>query len=376
MSLMSPLQRDGLLFLATMACTAVATPLVIQIALRIGLVDRPAPHKFHQRTTPYLGGLAVAVPVLAAMVALMVTEPRLRLQFSAIAAGGVAVSAVGLLDDWATVRPLPRLAVQSIAALGLWAAGIRLGPTGVMPIDLCATVFFVLAVTNAVNLIDNMDGLSTGTVAVASLFAFVAAYWQGQRLVSAMAIALAGACLGFLPYNFTPARIFLGDAGTLFMGFLLATTVIELDLGGYPTVTRAAVPLMIIAVPLFDMALVVVSRRRGGRAVFRGGTDHSSHRLVSRGLTASQAALVTYGASGIAGMIALALLRARDARLTWVVLATGAAFAFWLIAKFEGMAHTRLKPSAAPAEASGAISIGFRRHRPVRRQNPTTGVNP
>jgi UDP-GlcNAc:undecaprenyl-phosphate GlcNAc-1-phosphate transferase len=376
MSSMSPLERDGLLFVVTMAGTAVATPLVIQLALRIGLVDRPAPHKFHQRPTPYLGGLSVALSVLAAMVALLVTEPQLRLQFSAIAAGGVAVSAIGLLDDWATVRPLPRLAVQGIAALGLWAAGIRLGPTGVEPIDLCATVFVVLAVTNAVNLLDNMDGLSTGAVAVASLFAFVAAYWQGQTLVSAMAIVLAGACLGFLPYNFNPARIFLGDAGTLFMGFLLATTVIELDLAGYPTVTRAAVPMTIIAVPLFDMALVVVSRRRGGRAVFRGGTDHSSHRLVALGLTASQAALVTYGASGIAGMIALALLRARDARLTWVVLAAGSAFALWLIAKFEGVAYSPRKPSAAPAEASAAIFMGFKQHRPVGRQNPNTGVNP
>jgi UDP-GlcNAc:undecaprenyl-phosphate/decaprenyl-phosphate GlcNAc-1-phosphate transferase len=327
--------RDGLLFVATIAVAAIATPWAMRLALRLGLVDRPAPNKFHLRPTPYLGGLAVALSVIGALVASLLAEPSLRLQLAVIALGAAAVSGVGLVDDWTTLQPLPRIAVQSLAALGLWVAGIRLDPTGVAAVDLALTVLAVLAVTNAVNLLDNMDGLSTGTVAIASLSVFVASYWQGQRLVSLMAIALAGASLGFLPYNFNPARIFLGDAGSLLMGFLLATAVIELDLGGYPLVTRAAVPLMIIAVPLFDMTLVVVSRRRGGRPILQGGTDHSSHRLVALGATPRQAALITYAATALAGGIALTLLRARNEALTWAAVAAGGALAVLLLWRLE-----------------------------------------
>jgi UDP-GlcNAc:undecaprenyl-phosphate GlcNAc-1-phosphate transferase len=327
--------HDGLLFVATIAAAAIATPWAMRLALRLGLVDRPAPNKFHHRPTPYLGGLAVALSVIGALIASLIAEPSLRLQFAVIALGAAAVSAVGLVDDWTTLQPLPRIAVQSLAALGLWTAGIRLGPTGLAPVDLAITVVAVLAVTNAVNLLDNMDGLSTGTVAIASLFVFVASYWQGQRLVSVMAIALAGASLGFLPYNFNPARIFLGDAGTLLMGFLLATAVVELDLGGYPLVTRAAVPLMIIAVPLFDMTLVVVSRRRGGRPILQGGTDHSSHRLVALGATPRQAALITYAATALSGGLSLALLRARSAGLTWAAVVVGGTLAVLTIWRLE-----------------------------------------
>src|SRR5439155_12453827 len=133
-----------------------------RLALRVGLVDRPAPHKFHRRPTPYLGGLAIALSVLASLGFAFVAEPRLRSQLLAIGLGATAVAAVGLIDDWATISPFPRLAVQGLAALGLWHANIRVTPSGVAVIDLAATVVAVMAVTNAVNLLDNMDGLSTG----------------------------------------------------------------------------------------------------------------------------------------------------------------------------------------------------------------------
>jgi UDP-GlcNAc:undecaprenyl-phosphate GlcNAc-1-phosphate transferase len=181
-----------------------------------------------------------------------------------------------------------------------------------------------------------MDGLSTGAVAIACLFLFFAASLQGQHVVAVVAIVLAGACLGFLPFNFNPARIFLGDAGTLFLGFVVATMVIKLDLNGYPLVTRATVPMLIIAVPLFDMVMVVVSRLRAGRPVFRGSTDHSSHRLVALGASSRQAALITYAAGGTTGGIALALLGAHMEGLTWAVLgaAVGLGLALlWLLEK-------------------------------------------
>lgn len=353
----------GALFVSAMAGAAALAPLAIRLARHLGLIDRPASHKFHRHPTPYLGGLAIAGSVLAIVVAGSFSE-RVRVETVAIVLGAAAVSAIGLIDDWRTVRPLLRLAVQSLAALGLWMAGIRLGPTDVMVLDLLVTVLAVVTITNAVNLLDNMDGLSTGTVAIVAFFSFVAASWEGQYLVATMAIVLSGACLGFLPYNFSPARIFLGDAGTLFMGFLVAAILIKVDLAGYPLVTRLAVPILILAVPLFDTALVVVSRARGGRPIFRGGTDHSSHRLVALGTSPRQAAIVTYGASILSGSLALALLRVDRPAFTWGVVGAsvvGGLLLVWLLERVElptgstPLRPGRLDPSrTAPDDGPGA----------------------
>jgi UDP-GlcNAc:undecaprenyl-phosphate GlcNAc-1-phosphate transferase len=322
-------------FAATLAAAAVGTPLAMKLALSIGLVDQPAPHKFHQEVTPYLGGLAIVAAVMVTLVVGIVGRPASRVQLIGVAIGAAAVAAIGLADDWAILRPAPRLIVQVFSALALWAGGIRVAPSGFVPLDLGLTILAVLAVTNAVNLLDNMDGLSSGTVAIASLFFFVASRWQGQEMTPLMALMLAGACLGFLPYNFNPARIFLGDIGTMFIGFLVATLAIKLKLVGYPVVTRVTVPTLIIAVPLLDMTLVVFSRWRGGRPVFHGSTDHSSHRLVAWGLSVRGAAGLTYAASIATGSIALLLLSARSAWVTWGVLAVCAFAGVTLIWLFD-----------------------------------------
>jgi UDP-GlcNAc:undecaprenyl-phosphate GlcNAc-1-phosphate transferase len=335
-----------LLFLTAMVGSAILTPLAMRIARHLGLIDRPASHKFHRHPTPYLGGLAVAGSVLVIVVASSFSQSRIPMEALAIVLGGAAVSAIGLVDDWLTIRPLPRLAVQSLAAVGLWMVGIRLGPTDIMLLDLLVTILAVVAITNAVNLLDNMDGLSTGTVAIVSFFSFVAASWEGQHLVSIMAIVLCGACLGFLPYNFSPARIFLGDAGTLFMGFLVAAMLIKVDLPGYPLVTRLAVPILILAVPLFDTTLVMISRARYGRPLFRGSTDHSSHRLVALGASPRQAAMVTYGASFLSGTLALTLLRVDRTAVTWGVVGATVAAGLLLVWMLE-----RVKLAGGPARA-------------------------
>jgi UDP-GlcNAc:undecaprenyl-phosphate GlcNAc-1-phosphate transferase len=325
--------HDGIVFASAFGATALLTPLARRAAIRFGVVDRPAPHKFHQRATPYLGGLSVAVAVLILIGAEVTGNPTVRTQILAIGLGGLAVSGVGLIDDWRVLSALPRLGVQSGAAVGLWASGVRLAPTGVVPIDLAVTVFTVLAVTNSINLLDNMDGLSAGTTAVIALFFFLVAATQGQELVTAMALALAGGCLGFLPYNFHPARIFLGDAGTLFLGFLLAVLFIKVKLVGYPLATRAAVPLLLVSVPFFDTGLVVVSRWRAGRPIFRGSTDHSSHRLHLMLGSPGAVAMVTYGAAAVTGMVALGLLVADRAWVTWLVVGiAGLACAAGLVA--------------------------------------------
>jgi UDP-GlcNAc:undecaprenyl-phosphate/decaprenyl-phosphate GlcNAc-1-phosphate transferase len=338
---LSALQSEGLALGSVFLVAAGLTPVARRVALRLGMVDHPAAHKFHRDPTPYLGGLAVLVAATAGLIAMTVARAEVRIELGAIALGGLAVSGVGLVDDWRVLPASPRLAVQALAAVGLWIGGIRLGPTGLWVLDLGLSIFAVLAITNAVNLLDNMDGLSAGTVGIAALFAFVVAHVEGQHLVALVAVILAGACLGFLPYNVNPARIFLGDSGTLFMGFLTAVVLMKLRLVGEPVATRAAVPLLIVAVPLFDMALVMISRRRGGRRVFRGGTDHSSHRLVALGATPRQAAAITWGVAVGTGSIALALLAAHRATVTaWACVAV--ALATVLLMAYLEQAHDRL----------------------------------
>jgi UDP-GlcNAc:undecaprenyl-phosphate/decaprenyl-phosphate GlcNAc-1-phosphate transferase len=339
---------EGLVLLALAAGgVAVLTPVAIRVATQIGFVDAPAARKFHRRPTPYLGGLAVAGAVLVILGVSIVVRPEVRWELLAIAVGGLAVAVVGLRDDWSPIRPLPRLLVQAAAACVLWVGGIRIGATGIVAADLAITVFAVMAVTNAVNLLDNMDGVSTGAVAVASLFFFGIAVAQGQLLVAPMAAVLAGACLGFLPYNFHPARIFLGDAGALFLGFLLATLAIKLELPGSPTAVRVAVPLLVLGVPLFDMVLVVVSRYRAHRPVFQGATDHSAHRLVSLGLTPRGAFLVIQAACLSCGVAAILVLGANMATLAWAALGAGALIAAVLLWVLESVQAPRPAPTAS-----------------------------
>jgi UDP-GlcNAc:undecaprenyl-phosphate/decaprenyl-phosphate GlcNAc-1-phosphate transferase len=349
--------RDLATFVAAFVGSAALTPVARRVAIRTGIVDHPAPHKFHRRATPYLGGLAITAPVLLLLALQLFAPGSVHDETIAIGLGGLAVGAVGLIDDWRVLGAMPRLLVQGLAATGLWAAGIRLSPTGVEPIDFIVTVFVVLAVTNAFNLIDNMDGIADGTAAIAGIFFFVAAASEGQYLVGAMALAVAGGCLGFLPYNFPPAKIFLGDCGTLFLGFVLSVLFIKVRLNGYPLITRATVPVLIVAVPLFDMTLVVWSRWRAGRPIFRGGTDHSSHRIGAVVGSPTRVALITYAASVLTGTTASLLLLTRTAWPAWIAVGVALSIAATAIAALERLFE-------GGAEAPVAVRWPLRR-RPV-----------
>jgi len=301
--------RDLAVLTGSLSASLILTPVARRIAVRAGLVDRPAPRKFHREPTPYLGGLAVALVVLVSIALETAAHPNLRGRILAFGAGATLVGATGLIDDWRSLGVRPRVAVQAAAAMLLWLAGIRLTPSGFAPIDLAVTIFVVVLVTNSVNLLDNMDGLAAGTVAIAAICYFFMAERQGQELIAPLALSVAGACIGFLRYNFPPARIFLGDAGSLLLGFCAATLLIEVNLPSHPLPTRVAAQALVLAVPLFDTILVVVSRRRGGRPVLQGGTDHLSHRLTRLGLTPRGTAVAIYVAGAACGGLALALLR-------------------------------------------------------------------
>jgi UDP-GlcNAc:undecaprenyl-phosphate GlcNAc-1-phosphate transferase len=268
-------------------------------------LDHPQSNKLHERTTPYLGGVAVA----AGLLAVGVLAGGASGQISVVLLAALAMTALGVIDDWRTVGPGVKIVVEVGAALALWASGVGAGLFGSPVLDATLTVLWVVTVVNAVNLVDNMDGLASGLAAISALGFFAIAAGEGYFLVASLAAATAGAALGFLRHNFPPASIFLGDAGSLLLGFLLAALGLKLDLIGQNGFVRSLIPMLLLAVPLFDMILVIVARLADGRPVYIGGTDHSSHRLLRRGLEPRTVALAAYAVQTICVIAALALNR-------------------------------------------------------------------
>ena len=289
----------------------VLTPLAIRAALRLGVLDRPGDHKSHATPTPYLGGVAIVLAVtLAILGAAVLRGEELATLTQLLGLLGIAVgmSLTGLVDD---LRGLPvtlRFGLQVAAALGLWALGIRVTLTGMTAVDLPLTVLWTVGITNAMNLLDNMDGLSASTATIASLWFGLIALVNGQVLVGALAFAVAGAAAGFLRDNRPPARIYMGDAGSLFLGIMLASLGMQLSLGRGFLVT-AAVPVLILTVPVLDTALVTAARIRHGISPFQGGRDHTSHRLVRVGLPVPVAVGMIAIASLAHGWVALLVYR-------------------------------------------------------------------
>ena len=331
----------GAAFLIPLAVTLVLTPAAAGLALHLGVMDRPGEHKAHVEATPYLGGLALALGLVVAGLVVGSTAQ----QAAVIAGCAVVVFGLGLLDDLRGLGPGVKVGVEAALAVVLWFAEVRAGFFGIRALDLVLTVVWVVGITNAVNLSDNMDGLASGIAAIAAVAYFAIAAPQGDFLVAAFAIALAGASLGFLRHNFPPARIFLGDAGSLLLGFLLATLGLLLDLDVSNDALRIGVQMLILGVPVFDTVLVVVMRRRAGRPVTQGGRDHASHRLAALGLSGRQVALVVYAAQVACSSIAVVAVNAPGSAiavaLAWVALGIVVGVTVVLLGRREGGAGGR-----------------------------------
>jgi UDP-GlcNAc:undecaprenyl-phosphate GlcNAc-1-phosphate transferase len=324
---MSTALRYGLAFLVPLVVTLVLTPVAARLARRLGILDHPAEQKFHLEATPYLGGAALA----AGLVVVGALAAGASAQLAVFLLGGLVLAVWGLMDDWVTLPPSVKLLVEVAAGVALWLAGVRAGLFGVEGLDLALTVVWVIAVTNALNLLDNMDGLAAGVSGVAALAFFGIAASRGDYLVGSFALAVAGASLGFLRHNLPPATIFLGDAGALMLGFLLAALGLKLDLVGEDGLVRSAVPVLILGVPLFDTLLVMIDRLRGGRPVFRGGTDHTSHRLASLGLSHGAVTATIVAAEAACCGAALAVLALPFGPTVAVVVAMAAVSAVLLV---------------------------------------------
>ena len=247
--------------------------------------------------------------------------------------------AVGFRDDVSSVSPWVRLGVEAAAGVSLWMVGIRAGVFAVPSLDLLITVLWVVALVNAYNMTDNMDGLAGGAAFASSLGVAAIAAAEGEYLVASFAFAVAGASLGFLRYNFPPAKIFMGDAGSMLLGFLVAALGLHLDLTVNNNLTRLVVIGLLAAVPMFDMTLVVVGRLTGHRSVFAAGTDHTSHRLAHRGHSKRQLALLLPGAQLAASILAFVVYSVDSRALTSAVLAGGVALWLGLLWTILRMPH-------------------------------------
>lgn len=293
-----------LVFAGALVLAIGATPLARYLAPRIGMIDQPEARKVHRRPVPRMGGAAI---FLAVIVAAIILGRRYKFtQFGSILIGATGVSFLGLVDDRWGVRPIVKMIGQILAALLLYATGVFVGTFHHPALNLLTTVLWVGYITNAINLLDNMDGLAGGVAAIAAIFFALMCSFSGQYLVGALAVAVLGACLGFLFYNLNPASIFMGDSGSLFLGFMLAATGIKLRFPDGVTFVTWMVPVLVMGLPIFDTTLVIVSRlRRGLNPLTTPGKDHTSHRLVAAGLTPREAVLTLYVVSFILGLLAI-----------------------------------------------------------------------
>lgn len=286
---------------------------VRQFALYAGFVDQPGARKVHLRPMPLLGGVAIYAGFV---IAVAVTVPiAMRMEVVGILAGATLLAITGILDDSGKLHHQVKLFVSMpLAACILVIVGIRAqvfsqilaGRTGVL-LDIFLTIFWAVGITAAFSILDHMDGLCAGVAAVAAAFFTLSAALNGQRLVCTLAAAALGASLGFLRWNFVPAKIFMGDGGAMFLGFLMATLGLKLRPASSHPLADWLTPALILAIPIFDTTLISISRSRRGMLPFTSpGKDHMAHRLSNLGLGHKRAVLVIYvvglvlGATGLA----------------------------------------------------------------------------
>lgn len=285
------------------AAALVLTPAVRALARRYDLVARPKADRWHTKPAALMGGVAIFLAVLVAELSFVTLSAGAR----AVLGASSFLFVVGLIDDLIELKPYQKLAGQLLAAAALIGSGLTLPWTGSPPLNAAFTLFWLVGITNAVNLLDNMDGLAAGIATIGCSSLGMHYYATGQYDQVLMLSAFGGALLGFLVYNSNPASIFMGDCGSLFIGFFLAGSALLSPSGGR---SRAflpilAVPVLTLFIPIFDTLFVMVLRKLVGRRVSQGGRDHTSHRLVALGLSERRAVLLLYGLAAVAGLLAV-----------------------------------------------------------------------
>lgn len=284
---------DLLLLLgASFVVSSSVTPIMRTLALKKGIIDKPNEiHKTHAKPVPYLGGLAIVLATILVTYGSSLLTNFTRQSFflaSTILLPALCMAIIGLIDDIKKLKPWPRFVAQNtlaiIVALSLISTNTLGSPTGISLLDFGITLIWLVGITNAINFFDNIDGGASGAVAIIAAALTLIAFQNGQVLISAMASVLVGSTIGFLVWNRPPARIYMGDAGALFLGTLIASLTIRVDSNDVIGYFGLFIPLLLLAIPILDTSVAVLNRMRRGISPFQGGKDHLSHRIIRLGV--------------------------------------------------------------------------------------------
>ncbi len=320
----------AILGITAFVVTGLLTWPIRALAIRFDAMDAPnLARKTQTEPVPYLGGVAIALGVTVVTLAAVYVggnksgnnSAQLKDLALTVLLPALMLGAIGLFDDLRSLSPWPRLLAQTVIGSVIAFVIVENGTIGTpfnssgvgadggnsSWLNTLVTIVWIVGISNSINFFDNLDGAASGAVAIAALGVFVIAFNRGQELVSALSIVTAGATIGFLMWNKSPAKIYMGDAGALFLGIIISVATIRLNPGIAPTWQSLVIPLMLLAVPLLDTCVAVFSRLARGLSPLTGGKDHLSHRLVRGGLTRPMAAISLWSASGVCALFALAV---------------------------------------------------------------------
>ena len=332
----------AILGVAAFALTGLLTWPVRALAIRLGAMDAPnLARKTQAEPVPYLGGVAIALGItITTLAAVYVGVNRsgenvgqIKDLALTVLLPALALGAMGLIDDLRSLSPWPRLIAQSVVGTVVAFVIVNSGTIGTpfgtasaddglsngSWINTAVTIFWIVGICNSINFFDNLDGAAAGAVAIAAVGVFVIAFDRGQELVSALSIVTVGATIGFLMWNKSPAKIYMGDAGALFLGIIISVATIRLNPAITPIWKSLAIPVILLGVPLLDTCVAVFSRIARGLSPLTGGKDHLSHRLVRAGLSRPMAAIALWGASGVCAVIAILIYMYPDSYGTSLV---------------------------------------------------------
>ncbi|MCQ2551565.1 MAG: undecaprenyl/decaprenyl-phosphate alpha-N-acetylglucosaminyl 1-phosphate transferase [Clostridia bacterium] len=305
----------GVAFLTALILSFISTPIAIKLAPKIGAVDIPKDgRRMHSKPIPRFGGMAIFIGTTVSMIAFMTFDTRII----GVIIGGILIYALGVIDDLTNLPAKVKFGAQTMCAIILYSFNIRIEfvsgffGEGVSYfgdlVCFLVTILWIVGITNTVNLIDGLDGLAAGTASIASLCIAYVAYIHGMYLVAGAMLAVAGGALGFLPFNFSPAKIFMGDGGSLFLGFTIAGLSILGPVKG-ATIIAVIVPLLVMGLPIFDTAFAIFRRIVNRRPIMEADKGHLHHRLMDIGLGQRRTVLMLYGISGIMGVGAVLISR-------------------------------------------------------------------
>ncbi|MCX6443483.1 MAG: MraY family glycosyltransferase [Actinobacteria bacterium] len=321
-----------ILGVAAFALTGLLTWPVRALAIRLGAMDAPnLARKTQSAPVPYLGGVAIALGITITTLAAVYVggnssgenNDQIKDLALTVLLPAIVLGAMGLFDDLRSLSPWPRLIAQSVVgtvvALVIVNSGTIGTSFGTSTLNTAISIFWIVGICNSINFFDNLDGAAAGAVAIAAFGVFVIAFDRGQELVSALSVVTAGATIGFLMWNKSPAKIYMGDAGALFLGIIISVTTIRLNPGIEPTWKSLTIPVILLAVPLLDTCVAVFSRIARRVSPLTGGKDHLSHRLVRAGLSRPMAAIALWAASGVCAVVAIGIYMYPDSSGTLLI---------------------------------------------------------